>query len=244
MTAGPAVDSLGNLPVAQRIETVATWLRHLKEPGDVTELRAVNYTTDREGRYLQTFSGYFDYEHLQEMARQALRLTAHAEGVYFTLNPVNPDLLALASNRVRQARKGEQTADEDIVCRRLILIDADPKRPAGISSSDEEKAAAWQVIRAAQEYMASVGLGENLLADSGNGFHLLVPVSLPRDDGDCVRLFLQALAERFDTAHVKIDRKVYNPARICKLYGTLARKGDHTEKRPHRRSYIMEGVPE
>jgi len=27
---------------------------------------------------------------------------------------------------------------------------------------------------------------------------------------------------------------VFNPARICKLYGTLSRKGDSTPERPHR----------
>ena len=39
---------------------------------------------------------------------------------------------------------------------------------------------------------------------------------------------------------VDIDLTVYNPARICKLYGTMARKGDSTVDRPHRRSCILE----
>jgi hypothetical protein len=51
---------------------------------------------------------------------------------------------------------------------------------------------------------------------------------------------LQALAARFDDERVKIDQKVANPARIWKLYGTVAAKGDHTADRPHRVSRLLE----
>jgi P4 family phage/plasmid primase-like protien len=54
---------------------------------------------------------------------------------------------------------------------------------------------------------------------------------------------LTALAARFDTNQVKIDQKVYNPGRIVKLYGTLARKGSNMPERPHRTSQVLE-VPE
>jgi hypothetical protein len=39
---------------------------------------------------------------------------------------------------------------------------------------------------------------------------------------------------------VKIDQKVFNPGRLCKVPGTLARKGDDTEARPHRRAQLLE----
>ena len=38
---------------------------------------------------------------------------------------------------------------------------------------------------------------------------------------------------------MKIDRKVYNPSRICKLYGTESCKGPNTHERPHRFSRVM-----
>jgi hypothetical protein len=79
-----------------------------------------------------------------------------------------------------------------------------------------------------------------MLADSGNGYHLLYRVDLPADDGGLVERILAALGERFDTPHAKIDRTVFNPARICKLPGTLARKGDSTADRPHRRAKLLE----
>ena len=56
-----------------------------------------------------------------------------------------------------------------------------------------------------------------------------------------VECILRALAARFDNEHVKIDQTVFNPARICRLPGTLARKGDSTLLRPHRRARLLEG---
>ena len=39
---------------------------------------------------------------------------------------------------------------------------------------------------------------------------------------------------------MEVDRKVFNASRIVKLYGTLARKGDSTPDRPHRRAAVLE----
>jgi hypothetical protein len=54
---------------------------------------------------------------------------------------------------------------------------------------------------------------------------------------------LRALAAKFSTAQVTIDTKVFNAARVCKLYGTVARKGDSTPDRPHRVA-TLHRVPE
>ncbi|MDI9431535.1 MAG: YfjI family protein [Planctomycetota bacterium] len=46
---------------------------------------------------------------------------------------------------------------------------------------------------------------------------------------------LKLLDAKFSTDQAKIDTDVFNPARIFKLYGSLAMKGDHVEgHRPHR----------
>jgi hypothetical protein len=50
---------------------------------------------------------------------------------------------------------------------------------------------------------------------------------------------LVGLSGRFDDDGVKIDRSVHNPARIVRLHGTLAAKGDNTKERPHRFSKIV-----
>ena len=54
---------------------------------------------------------------------------------------------------------------------------------------------------------------------------------------------MRALNDRFGYHDVGIDTSVHNPARIWKLYSTMARKGDHTNERPHRRSYLFSHTP-
>lgn len=43
----------------------------------------------------------------------------------------------------------------------------------------------------------------------------------------------------FSDDELKIDTTNFNPSRICKLYGTMARKGSNTEENPHRLSYLL-----
>jgi len=83
------------------------------------------------------------------------------------------------------------------------------------------------------------------LADSGNGGHVLIRVDLPNDDGSkqLVRQLLRSLADRFGDDEVAVDVAVSNAARITKLYGTLARKGNSTTERPYRCSGLLE-VPD
>ena len=100
-----------------------------------------------------------------------------------------------------------------------------------------------RVIRKTIEYLAQQGWPAGLLSDSGNGYHGIYRIDLPRDDGGIVERCLKALAHRFDTERAKIDQTVFNPSRICKMLGTMARKGDSIEFRPHRQAKILE-VPE
>ncbi len=222
-----------------RANELAAWLRILVAPGAIVELRVLG-CAENNG-YTREWYGYFDTTHLDALAGLALDLTRRAEGVYWTLNPVDPALHARACNRIKGAKKGEATGDQHIRLRRWLLIDCDPVRPSGISSSDAEKGLAYKAILAVRDYLRyDAGWPAPILADSGNGYHLLYRIDLPADDGGLTKRCLQALAARFDNAHVKIDQSVFNPSRICKLYGTQARKGDSTEDRPHRRAAVLE----
>ncbi len=89
--------------------------------------------------------------------------------------------------------------------------------------------------------MRSRGWPDPVAGDSGNGCHLLYRVDLPndRESADLVQNVLKTLAFLFDDEIVKLDTGVYNAARIWKLYGTVARKGDPIPDRPHRRSEIL-----
>lgn len=159
--------------------------------------------------------------------------------MYCTLNPVHPALLARSYNRVTEYAK-LTTSDADIVRRRYVPVDCDPVRPAGISSSDEEHAAALLRVEAIRDHLRGEGWPDPIYADSGNGGHLLYRVDLPAKDGGTVERILQKLAAQFDDDVVKVDRSVHNPARIWKVYGTLAHKGDSIPGRPHRTARILE----
>jgi hypothetical protein len=228
------------LSPAEQVKLVADNLRVFIAPGQVTELRALKVRRPKRYGRPTTESGFFDYDHLDDMAKAALDVTPHAQGVYFVLNPINPQLLYRRGNRIEVADEGEPTADRDIICRRWLLVDADPSRDSKISSTEEEKAAAWETISAVRAFLDSRGWPTAAVGDSGNGYHLLYRIDLPADDGGIVQRVLQALAQQFDTDAVKIDQSVFNPSRICKLPGTLARKGDNRSPRPHRRAKLLE----
>src|SRR5205814_1709283 len=54
------------------------------------------------------------------------------------------------------------------------------------------------------------------------------------------KAIIAAAAFQFTDAAVSVDLTTFNAARIWKLYGTFACKGDATEDRPHRLSRILE----
>jgi len=211
----------------------------LFEPGDVFEMRALDVR--RKATWTSPVElGFFnDFEAAASVAREWDGL--RAKGVYVTLNPVNPDLLARAANRVITPKRGQAlgTKDPDIVERRWFPIDIDPVRVAGISSSQDERRAAAAVTHSVRAYLAALGWPEPVTADSGNGFHLLYRIKMKAEDKGTVSRMLSALALRFDTDKVKVDTQVANPSRIWKLYGTMARKGDSTPDRPWRRARVM-----
>jgi len=154
---------------------------------------------------------------------------------------VDPALLARSHNRLMGARRGETSSDNNIQRRRWLLVDCDPERPSGVSATGSEKAHADARCLAIRETLRSAGWPEPVRADSGNGYHLLYRVELPVDS-DLPKRCLDALALRFDDAAVKIDRTVFNPSRIVKLYGTLTQKGDHCPDlgRVHRMAKLLD----
>ena len=54
---------------------------------------------------------------------------------------------------------------------------------------------------------------------------------------------MEALAFLFSDESAGVDSSTYNAARLAKLYGTTARKGDSIEERPHRAARLL-SVPE
>ena len=229
------------------VENIATWLRALlpSDPQSVFEIRALGCST-ADYRRPHNRGGYFSVASIDAAADAAAYLTrtASARGVYFTLNPLSPSLLSRRANRVDVLTRDDSMAgDADVLSRRWLLIDCDPTRAGGISSSNAEHDAAKQTAITIRNHLHSLEWPDPILCDSGNGWHLLYRIDVPSVDGGTIQRCLQALAERFSSPSVGVDRSVFNPSRICKLYGTFSRKGDHTEDRPHRLSRVVK-IPE
>ena len=130
---------------------IARDLALLHQPGEVFELRAL----DAGGRPRNTASGYFN--DLDAAADWALRLDiGKPVGVYHTINPLNPALLARAANRVKQWANVTAT-DSDVMCRRWLMLDIDPPRPSGICATEAEKAQARETAGALEDILRSRG---------------------------------------------------------------------------------------
>jgi hypothetical protein len=221
-------------------KTIAIWLRVFVRPGQVTELRALRV---KVGNYRRNVihSGYFDHDHLDDMATSALELGRTAAGVYFIPNPVRRDLLARRYNRVDEAEEKDATPDKLVDRYKWLLVDCDPERISGISSTEEEKVEAKQVATRIFQATRAWGWEEPVVADSSNGYHLLFPIDEPNTSAsvDLIKRMLARFQKEFATDRVKIDQTVFNPSRICKLYGTISRKGDNVPWRPWRVSRVL-----
>lgn len=188
----------------------------------------------------RTFSGYFtDYERLiQEVER------FDDYQIYFVFNEINSACFSrMQANTIMTSK--QTTSDNDIVNRDWILIDIDPERISGVSSNNEEKKEALSTIEKIYDFLKDIGFAEPVIADSGNGYHLLYKIALKnnQENTELVKNFLNVLDMLFSNEKAKVDISVFNPSRITKLYGTFARKGKSTEERPFRESKILK-VPE
>ena len=212
-------------------------LRLWFQAGDVFEVRVLDaVSADYRREHIE--SGYFDYEHISAVP-EALKRLLSFRGVYVTVNPVNPDLLARAVNRLRPAGRNPTTADTDIVRRRWLLIDCDPRRASGVSSSNSEHESALAKAREIRDGLSSLGWPDPIMTDSGNGAQLMYRIDLPADDGELVRRVIGEIAKA-SSEQVAIDTSVHNPARIWRLPGTMNCKGDSIPERPHRMARILD----
>jgi hypothetical protein len=143
----------------------------IAEPGGVHEIRALNVKGAGA-----TASGYFNST--KPVIDAVLRLDA--EGIYITLNATDPALLARSKNAVKAYAK-HTTSDADILSRRWLPLDFDPRRPTAISSTDAEHEAAIERAKQAREFLTARQFPEPILADSGNGAHLLYRIAEPND---------------------------------------------------------------
>lgn len=133
--------------------------------------------------------------------------------------------------------------DSNISSYRFMLIDVDPERPSGTCATEAEKQSAITMTNKILEWFETNGFAQEniIIADSGNGRHLLVPLNfIPANSAkDMVKTILNQLSKKFSNKDSKIDTTVYNPSRITRLYGTINCKGENTSERPYRQSKLL-----
>lgn len=224
-------------------EAIMANLTHFLEKDQVSELRVLS----NDGK--KTVFGWFAEKHISAMARDSKHYSGNSNGVYFTPNPLKPELLSRRPNYAAIGKpKQGATTDKDVLKRNFLIIDIDPIRDhdhRGSSATDAEKEHAFELAKKVASVLCIRGWLEPLVVDSGNGCHLYF--RLPENDPDAERIptILQHLAIMYDSlAHgAKIDSSIGNPARIMRVPGTKACKGRNTKERPWRVSSILT-VPE
>ena len=202
-------------------------------PDSVFEIRAL-------GKRKRVDSGYFD--NISDAATALVSTEEPYSGIYITPNPVIKDVLARAPNRIKPWAS-DTTQDPEIERRTWLLIDIDPVRPKGISSTNLELKRAVQKAKAIAGILEiEYGWCQPMINSSGNGAHVMFPINEPnnQETKETIQAFLKSLAQRYDEPGCKVDTSVFNASRIWKMPGTFVRKGYSTDERPHRKAKILQ----
>lgn len=202
------------------------------EAGGVTEV-----CVNPGGGYHQLV-GYFERP---EDAAKAIAQYDGKENVYVTLNPAKRDLLARVNNKL--AKSKNRTSEGEVFCDSWFFFDIDPKRPTGISSTDDELFAAIETGKQIVKFLLDIGASQASLLTgiSGNGAYILVRLPDYEITSERIALkkrLLNFFADQFSNDRVEVDRSVYNQSRLVCALGTLKMKGENITERPHRRSEI------
>jgi len=202
----------------------------LKLDGQLFEIRIL------KGKKI--ISGYF--KSIDVMLKQLDTVDLNGTNIFYSLNYINEDCYCREQKDCFRLNV-TTTSDTDIDSYQWLLIDLDPIRKTGISSTKEELCRAYDVARRVIEYLRQRQWPAPIMALSGNGIHLMYGIALKNtpENAQMLERCLKALDLIFSDPYVEIDKKVFNPARISKLYGTTAQKGSSTKERPHRMARII-----
>src|SRR5574344_344347 len=119
-------------------------------------------------------SGYFD--NASAIVSNISKLVGNYQ-IYFVMNQIK-EACKCREQYGRMIPAHITTSDSDIEGRTWFLIDIDPIRPAGVSATDKEKDIAKQVAHNIFIYLDNMGFSKPIIADSGNGYHLIYRISL------------------------------------------------------------------
>jgi len=221
----PSQQTTGS-PIYDYADTVKT-IDAMFDDGDLMELRVIK----KNGKIANLF---FTNKTELLSAVKIHDIDPNVGGIYTIFNKINPE------SRTTSTKPG--TTAEDILYRRKLILDFDAIKPTGTpalsSSTDAEKAET--IVRAGDciEWLHNNGIPqEPLWGDSGNGTHVIYNINLPNDQESYA--LISALYDRLNKEDFSVDVSLKDAPRICKLYGTVARKGNDTPERPYRRSHLL-----
>jgi hypothetical protein len=164
-------------------------------------------------------------QHVVEMNKQGFNL-------YATLNPLRGGL-----------GPTHTANDDDVTCRRRLLIDIDRDSGKEHPASDAEIETAGDLAGDIKAHLHAQGWATPIQLMSGNGHHLVYPLAdLPSSPEvtASIRKCLVALKSKFSCNGFSVDTTVSNPSRVTKLPGTFVRRGTEAKDRPYRIARIYE----
>ncbi len=137
--------------------------------------------------------------------------------------------------------------NEDIVGLRFLYADLDSMAPAKLNATDAEKGRVFEIAVEIQRTMSNgLGYGEAILADSGNGFWVFMPIpeisidaSNRKEAQARLKKWGSRFSEKFAAEGVKIDPSVFDMRRLVKVFGTKIFNKPHYADRPQRLSAFV-----
>jgi hypothetical protein len=171
-----------------------------------------------------------------ELATFAKEQSERGRNVFHTIHPIIPEAQL------------SHAGDEHIQQLRHLILDLDPTRfdaegnpykRQSMPATDVELASSLEMSEGICDFFQSTFGVKPTLTRHGNGGCVYVPIQLPTEDSILIKELLAVLNEKFKTVHAHIDGSMFNPSRICRLPGTINRKGEATAERPHRMAAIL-----
>lgn len=187
-----------------------------------------------------TYSGY--YHSIDNIIRDITPICDYPNmQLYFVMNSINEACYDRQQHETLVRKPKNTTSDNDIEGRFFLLLDFDPKRPSGVSSTNEELELAHKKALDVFRFLKQQGFSQPIVTQSGNGWHLYYKIKLAAssENTELIKKFLKSISMLFSDESVDIDTSVHNLSRITKLVGTYAKKGANTEERPWRLSRII-----
>ncbi len=224
-------------PSTALLRSTYEWLGHSSCDG-VTEIRIIE-----QGRRGAPLIAYVDNLDAFVEITSSNNSTAN---VYAGIQARPKDLLARAPNQTVRGAAGGKIENIEVVSAQVI--DIDPHRPKDTASTQEELNEAIKAAEMISFELQLAGFGQPELMLSGNGVQLwyaFEPIILDDTNRQCVienaKLFEQKARQAAASIPTVAVDSIHDLARIIKVIGTVSRKGEGTEDRPHRLSTPLDG---